>query len=313
LTFDDLVRRGFKPMEPVPRQVPFDSPDHLYQVKWDGVRMVAFVRGGFVRLQNRRLRDRTSQYPELSLLPSLLRVEEAILDGEVVVIRDQRPSFSGIIRRDSATDPRSVSLLQRRLPATYMVFDLLWFEGRDITAAPLTERISVLGGVLEVHEPVLLVDSFDSGLTLFEAVKARGWEGIVAKTRAGPYLPGRRSDHWVKIKVTRRGEFVIGGVSLSGARITSLKLGAYDEAGRLVYVGSAGSGLSWDMANSLKEELTPVNESPFINPVGLESGHWVQPERTVLVRFFEWTEDLKLRGPVIEGLGNRDLAECLLP
>ena len=138
---------SIKPMEPRPAEAPFDDPEYVYQIKWDGIRILAFLEKGRVRLQNRKGRDRTAQFPELQHLAELIRSEEALLDGEVVVMEGGKPSFPRVIQRDFCKNERSILPLSRKLPCTYCLFDLLFLDGKDLTGEPLVERQQLLSEV----------------------------------------------------------------------------------------------------------------------------------------------------------------------
>jgi ATP-dependent DNA ligase len=182
-------------------EAPFDSEQHLFEIKWDGIRCLAFVEGGRVRLQSRQLTDITSQFPELA---GLLRLPSGtVLDGELVVLREGTPSLRHIQRRALLQNRERIQCLCRRAPATYMVFDLLYLKGKPVMASPLSLRREALQTLLEqISLPGVLVPQgiLRSGCPMFDQVARLGLEGIMAKRLDGPYLPGKRSGHWLKIK-----------------------------------------------------------------------------------------------------------------
>lgn len=302
------------PGETLPRDHPLHSRDHAFQVKWDGVRMLAFVGGGVVRLQNRRLRDRTSVYPEFAGLARLF-AREAILDGEVVVLHEGRPSFPRVLQRELAGRTARVSRLAASMPAVFACFDLLYLDGEDLSPRPWWFRQELLFGRAVEDDLFHLTRSFEDGAALFEAVSERGLEGVVAKGRSSPYVPGRRSRHWLKIKVRRRVHCAVGGYTLSGCGVGALLVGLYPAAGGgLVYIGRVGSGLDEALRGSLARELPRLAREtpPFTNPPALR-GHdvrWVDPHLTVEVAFSEWTEDLKLRAPSLTGFSRVEPEAC---
>lgn len=310
-----LPWRQLRPMEPVAVPEPIDNPGFGYQVKWDGVRILAFYAGGPWHLQNRRLHDRTGQYPEAGqALREVLRERRAILDGEMVVILDGKPSFSRVMERDRGRKEDTIKALQRRLPATLVVFDLLFLDGRSLLSVAWDQRQALLAdlwpGPTSPH--VHLAENFTDGPRLFRAVEDRGLEGIVAKKRDGPYLPGRKSPLWLKIKCRRTQLVAVGGFTLTGGRVGALLLGAFRE-GEFLYLGRAGSGLKEMerelLARHLRQETRP--DSPFHNlrrrPA---SWYWVEPRLTVEVEFMEWTSDLKFRAPVIVGFAGASPTAC---
>jgi len=310
--FDEVV-----PMEPVSHPRPFSRPDYRFQLKFDGVRIVAFVGGGGVRLQNRRLRDRTGRYPELAGLVDDVAAEEAVLDGEMVVLKDGKPSFPAILERDLAGSDRRARLLAGESPALYAVFDLLSLDGRDLRDRPWSERQALLaralGSAVEGSPRVHLVESFDSGEALFDAVSEAGMEGLVAKRVDSPYVPGKRSKAWLKVKLRRYVDCVIGGFSRRGEEAASLLVGLYRD-GDLLYVGRVGSGIASHEALALGRALSreEVGEPPFANPPRRAGYAWVRPRHVALVEFAEWTEGLRLRAPSFKGLRDVPAESCTL-
>lgn len=280
--------------------------------------MLLFYSNGEVRLQNRKLKDRTLQYPEVTaeLAGSLRRPDsELILDGEMVVLENGKPSFSRILERDLATDTRRIAAMARSLPALYAAFDLLYLDGEELLARPWHERQELLAGIVAGESPHLhLTENFDDGEKLFSAGKSQGLEGIVAKERDSPYIPGDKTSYWLKIKNIRTLKAAVGGFTLNRGRLGALLLGAYQD-GRFLYIGRAGSGLKESELEELKRHLVPrtVEESPFDNLPRCPAGyHWVKPELTVAVDFLEWTPDLRLRAPVVRGFTHDSPADCVL-
>lgn len=310
-----MLNQKIQPMEPVPHKEPFDSPDHLFQVKWDGVRMLAFINHSTVRLQNRRLHERTLQYPEMQLLPRLLSAFNAILDGEMVVFHQGKPSFPLVIKRDFATRDKQIAGLMELVPVTYMLFDILYINGKNITALPLAERQSILAESITPCTQVLVTDNFTEGKALFTAVRDQGLEGIVAKAKDSPYLPGKKHSQWLKIKYRPRRLCVVGGYTKRGQVVNTLLLGAYDQ-GKLRYLGRVGSGLTqeeWQVITGFLENLRR-EKPPFANPPSTRKAiyYWVVPALTVLVEFTEWTEEIRLRQPAIVGFSTEHPEQCQL-
>jgi bifunctional non-homologous end joining protein LigD len=302
-------------MEPVRWPEPFDHPDWLFQPKWDGVRILAHIGGADLRLFNRRGKERAAQYPEIAAaLKTAFRGKSGLLDGEMTVFREGRPSFPGVMQRELAVREKTIAALARSLPATYLVFDLVYLDGHNLLGRGLEERQEVLRGCLEWAEPVLFTESFDRGTSLFAAVKERGWEGVVAKRRASSYHFGR-SPLWRKIKARRQQLCAVGGFTVTGRGLGTLLLGVWRERD-LVYVGRAQARLSEDerrlLAGFLSEMVQPhcpFAPAPRLGRVGVR---WVRPELSVLVEYTEWTEGLKLRHPVILGVSPEPASVCRL-
>jgi ATP-dependent DNA ligase len=180
---------------------PFDSEQHLFEIKWDGIRCLAFVEGGRVRLQSRQLVEITVQFPELASLSRL--PSGTILDGELVALQDGKPSFRHIQQRALLQNRQRIQDSCRCIPATYMVFDLLYLKGKPLMASSLSLRRDALQTLVEqIALPEMLVPRgiVRHGCQMFDRVASLGLEGIVAKRVDGPYLPGKRSRHWLKIK-----------------------------------------------------------------------------------------------------------------
>ena len=304
---------------------PFNSPDWLFEIKWDGYRAIAFLSNGAVRFVSRNQNDLTPQYPELRELPKLVRADSAILDGEIVALDAQgRSTFSLMQQRTGFRDRLRRVAPQPEIPILLYVFDLLYLDGYDLRRVELVKRKSVLASLLKSENDIVrFSDHFADGKALFEIARSKGLEGILAKRRAS-YYEERRSREWLKIKITRRLECVIGGYTDpegSRAYFGSVVLGLYDSQGRLIHVGQAGSGFDqrtlagvWDQLQNLK-----TKKSFFHGKVEtLRSVHWVKPRLVADIQFSEWTHSSeaggpKLRAPVFLGLReDKDPKECRL-
>jgi bifunctional non-homologous end joining protein LigD len=302
---------------------PFTDPEWLFEVKWDGYRALAFLRNGRARLVSRNQNDLTAQYPELHGLASFIGADSAILDGEIVALDEQgRPSFSQMQQRAGMTGGQRHAP-KAGIPVQYYAFDLLYVEGYDLMRVDLEARKNLLSEILIRGERVRYSEHFDDGLQLFEAARSQKLEGIVAKRRKSCYET-KRSREWLKVKITRRVECVIGGYTdPKGSRehFGSIVLGLYDDSGRLIHIGQAGSGFTEashrQMWKLLQERQT--NRSPFFGKVeALRRVHWVKPELVVEIKFTEWTHEtdaggVKMRAPVYEGLRfDKPAKECVL-
>jgi bifunctional non-homologous end joining protein LigD len=301
---------------------PFDDPDWLFEIKWDGYRAIAFIQNGGVRLVSRNQNDLTPRYPELRELGNFIKAKNAILDGEVVVLDDQgRSSFSlmqqrtGIRKHGRQATPRS------ELPVLYYAFDLLYLDGYDLRRVSLEERKRVLKDILLAGEIIRYSDDFaGQGVALFEAAKQKGLEGILAKHRGSTYEE-RRSREWLKIKITQTVDCVVGGYTdPEGTRqyFGSLVLGLYDKKKKLIHVGQAGTGFDQATLKEISQVLKPIETSknPFAGEVDAKNVHWVKPLRVAEVKFSEWTHEtgeggMKLRAPVFMGLrDDKNPEEC---
>ncbi len=308
-----------EPMLAIAADEPFDSAEFAFEPKWDGVRTIAFVDGGVVRLQTRNLLDCTAQYPEAQgVSEALTGAYQAILDGEIVAL-DERgvPSFQRLQPRMHSRDESAVRKLRKSTPVVYEVFDILWVDGKDVRTRPLRDRQKLLDEVLTPMGAIRRSEQFvGSGTALFAAAQEQGLEGIVAKRLDAPYVT-TRSAAWVKVKAFRTMECVVGGwTEGQGGRsgtLGALLLGVYKD-GRLSSIGHVGTGFD---DRTLKELLATLKErevqrSSFATEPRVNSpAHWCQPELVCEVRYAELTREGTLRHPSYRGLrADVDPHEC---
>ncbi|OLE10422.1 MAG: hypothetical protein AUG89_12250 [Acidobacteria bacterium 13_1_20CM_4_56_7] len=304
---------AIQPMLASIEENPFDNPNWLFEIKWDGYRVISFVENGNVRMVSRNQNDLGPRYPELRELPNLIQAKTAILDGEVVVLDEQgRPSFSLMQQRTGIRAHGRQAAPRADLPIIYYVFDLIYLDGYDLRRVALDERKRVLRQVLSSGELVRYSDHHaGQGVALFQAAKQKGLEGIVAK-KCNSCYEERRSRDWLKIKITQTVDCVVGGYTdPEGARqyFGSLALGLYNDKKQLVHVGNAGTGFDQATLRQISEVLKEleIRKSPFTGSVDARNVHWVKAERVAEVKFSEWTHEtseggLKLRAPVFLGL-----------
>lgn len=303
------------PMSPITYDHIFDSPAYIYQVKWDGVRMISYIDGGNVTLINKRLNYRTKQYPELSILPKLLKGNRAVIDGEIIALHNSKPSFPTVMRRDGISNTDNIQLLVKKIPVIYMVFDILFFEGEDLRNSAWEIRNNILFDKVKAAENIALVESFPEGTSLFKAVKSQQLEGVIAKQKESPYVSGKKHQYWLKIKYRRRLSCVIGGFTLRNHIINALLVGVYDNE-QLLYCGRVGTGLKAPEWITLTDELMKLatTKSPFseLRPADYKNAHFVEPLVTLEVDFAEWTLGMHLRAPSIIGFSLKNPEECIL-
>ncbi|GAA0344596.1 hypothetical protein GCM10010151_37910 [Actinoallomurus spadix] len=288
------------------RSLPPDQQEYGWELKWDGVRAVAYVQGGSVRLMSRNDKDITRSYPELAALARMLR-RPAILDGEIVALRGGRPSFATLQSRMHVQRPGA--RLVRAVPVQYYLFDLLHLGEESLLSRPYTERRDRLDE-LGVDRPPVRVPPWwrGEGETVSSVGLAQGLEGVVGKPLASPYLPGRRGP-WIKVKNVRHQEVVVAGwLPGAGRRVDtvgSLVLGVHDDG--LRYAGSVGTGFTEADLRDLAARLAPLarDEEPFDPPAPRDvarRARWVRPTLVGEVAFAEWTPDGVLRHPSWRGL-----------
>ncbi|MDN4074369.1 RNA ligase family protein [Fictibacillus terranigra] len=305
------------PMEPkMAARIPTTS-DWTAQIKWDGVHVLTYYDGREAHLFNRKRRERTLNYPELTNVPSYCSAHSVILDGEIISLADDgRPSFHKVMKRDGIRNPSRIPAIQSQVPITYMIFDVLFYNGEWVTDQPFKERQKLLSNIIIPNEHVQLVRSHDDGEALFDAIKQTGMEGIVMKQLDSRYYIGEKNEVWIKIKNTRDLIAAIGGFTLRDGIVNSILLGLYDRSGEFIYIGHTGTGklsvLEW---RELTKQLLPleIKQPPFINSVGRHSdAHWVKPHITAKIHFAEWTEGQKLRQPSIQAFVDVPPTECVL-
>jgi bifunctional non-homologous end joining protein LigD len=317
---NDPLLGKIAPMLAAAADEPFDSPEFTYEAKWDGVRTIAFVDGGEVRLQTRNLLDCTRQYPEgTQIAEALTGAYQAIVDGEIVALDEKGvPSFQRLQPRMHVSDDATVRKLRRSTPVIYQVFDLLYADGEDLTRKPLRERLRRLDEAITPMGAIRRSEGFvGTGVALFEAAKEQGIEGIIAKRLDSIYQPGARSPAWVKVKAMRTMDCVIGGWTAGqGGRASTLGallLGVYRD-GKLEPVGHVGTGFDErtlrDLLATLQRHESPT--SPFASvPRTNQPARWCMPELVCEVEYTEITRDGTLRHPTYRGLRpDVDPREC---
>jgi len=307
----------FKPMEPVSQSIVPEGAGYIHQVKWDGVRMIAHVGRESVKLHNRKLRERTEHYPEMSRLKDIVK-GEAILDGEMVTLKNGKPNFPLILERDllsaaGSSGAKRVKAAAAKVPVFYMIFDIVYHNGENLTTRPLRERQERLHEIVREDSVVQLVESFTDGAALFAVIKGEKMEGIVSKEIDARYFSGRKNPAWLKIKVRQRQLVMIGGYTIKHGQPNALLVGVYHQ-GKLLYAGRVATGMS----NRDWSQITPFLLStqratpPFTGASPSKEKYWVDPTLVALIEFQELTEDLRMRQPVIKGFTRDKPEDCVL-
>jgi len=304
------------PNQPTPRFIPpmlatlvgapFDDPDWLFEVKWDGFRVEAVVDHGSVRLWTRGEQDAARYFGPFLDAPSWLDARAGIVDGEVIAVDDHgEPDFALLQARIKGRGAPAAAT-----PFVYEVFDLLHLDRRSLLEEPLEERRRLLDGILRPDPRVRLSEHVEAdGIAFFEAARKRGLEGVMAKDRRSAYLPGARSDRWQKIKIRPEQELVVGGwVTGTGKAVElgAILVGVYEDGG-LRYAGKIGAGFT----NANRAELLAAlgrleaDESPFATPpprAAARDAHWLRPELVIRAEFAGWTGDGLVRQASYKGI-----------
>ena len=296
-----------KPMLAFLVEEPFDHPDWIFEIKWDGYRALAEVRAEGVQLYSRNFISFNEKFS--TIVKGLEGLEEGtVLDGEVVLLDKEGRSHFQLLQNFLHAHESAGAL-------KYCVFDILFYRGKDLRALPLIERKKILKKVLARAPKVIFYSDhvFEQGVTFFKAATKRQLEGIIAKDGQSPYL-STRSKYWLKIKTHLRQEVVIGGYTAprnSRKKFGALIVGVYQD-GILMYSGHVGGGFNQNSLKEIHELLKPliVPKSPFSMAIKTnEAATWVKPKLVCEVSFQEWTQDGLMRQPIFQGMRTDKLAK----
>jgi bifunctional non-homologous end joining protein LigD len=302
---------GMKPMLATLVDKPFDDPNWIYEVKWDGYRALGFcLKNGDVQLLSRNNKQFNEKfYPIFQILQSWKL--DMVVDGEILVINDKGISNFGELQNwRSEADGELV----------YYVFDLIWYEGKDLTELPLNTRQAVLAEVLPQNDDRIRLSQVwkANGIDFFNAATKMGLEGIIAKKADSLYTKNNRSKDWLKIKINKRQEVVVAGFTKNDntpKQFSSLLLGVY-ENGHLQYVGKVGTGFNDQMQKEMMAQFQPLiaNKSPFLEIPDVNKPSrfrpnppktkviWLKPELVCEIAFTEVTDDGVFRHPSFQGM-----------
>jgi len=271
---------------------PIDDPDYLFEIKWDGYRIVSYVNKGKVRMDSRSALNYTSKYPPVAEALQKLK-HDVVLDGEVVVFNEEgHPDFDALQTFNGHTTAIS-----------YCVFNILWLDGYNLMELQLTERKEILQKLLKGNKVIRFSESFDDGPALCKQILDLNLEGIVAKRKDSKYVEDERGNNWLKTPTRKRQEFVIGGWAESdkSRSFRSLLFGAYNK-NKFEWIGRSGGGYKEkDMPGILQQlKKLEIKESPFSNKVLDTKGaamHWVKPQLVANFEFAAWTKSGRIRKP----------------
>jgi bifunctional non-homologous end joining protein LigD len=328
----DPLPHNLEPMLATPATVPPEGDEWAFEIKWDGVRALAFIEGGSVRISSRRGEDASRRYPELTALAAALGGRSAVLDGEVVAFDERgRPSFQTLQRRMGLSRPETIHRRAQEIPVSYVAFDLVHLDGQALMREPYERRRELLASLeLDGDHWRAPAHRIGEGEAFLDAARAQGLEGIVCKRLGSPYRPGKRSADWLKIRARLRQELVVGGyMPGEGGRtasVGSLLVGYWDRnpdeatstgnPQRLVYAGGVGTGFTDEMLKRLRGLLEPLRLDKMMFELGEDPREkykararnrgagpvWVEPLLVCEVEFTEWTHEGTLRQPSFKGL-----------
>ena len=297
-----------RPIKPMMAKIgnPFDSDNHFFELKWDGLRALLFLQDGKLELQNRNLRDVTASYPEIQTVTKKIKAKRAIIDGEVVVLSKKgSPDFGKLQNRFGIEDPKRVETARRANPVTYVAFDLLHLNGKDIIKNQLEIRKNTLHDLIEEGPHLLYGDHIErNGLQYYSEALKLGFEGVIGKEKHSPYLIGVRSSFWTKSKGSHTLDAIVVGYTqgegMRKATFGSLVMAMYDDTGNLVHVGNVGGGFDDKSLLEIRPMLDKlVVKKPVIaGPVEAPSPiTWVKPSIVCEIIYANITTDKKLRFP----------------
>ena len=281
---------------------PFDSDEHIFELKLDGIRCIAYIEPKSVVLQNKRHKDVTDIYPELSDMKKCVK-KRVILDGELVVLIDGKPNFYALQKRSLMSDEFRIKLAAKNDPVQFVAYDILYLDGKDLTDKPLMERKEMLNkAVTEGHGLSVSRYIEKNGIDFFELAKQEKLEGIVAKKKDGLYHIGKRTHDWVKIKVMQDEDlFVCGYQPDENGNVKDLILGYYDDNDKLQCRGKVYLGVS-ESDRKITGEFAKKNtvKRPWFEKY--KNAVWLKPELIGTAHFMNETENGGMRQPVWKGL-----------
>ncbi|QGG47225.1 ATP-dependent DNA ligase [Heliorestis convoluta] len=288
------------PMEPQVATAPFDHPDYLFQIKWDGIRCLATITEEGMMLRSRNGKDMSKQFPEIVNSPFFSSGRsKTIVDGELVVLdRDGLPSFPLVLKRHRFQKASSIEEGRKVYPVLYMIFDLLQWQNQSFLEHPLEKRLAKLERELVPSNHIVFTKAEEAaGIAFFQSIQKLNLEGMVGKDRNSLYRPGKKARTWKKVKNFRQLScFVIGFTQSQEGQIASLALGLPLE-NTWQYIGKVGTGISQKEARLWYVRLHPQQMKESTTEVKKQGYHKVHQPYPIIVQYLEWTQDLRLRHP----------------
>jgi len=296
----------FEPMEPILTNAIMHGEEWIHEVKWDGIRGLAYKDGSNIRLYTKSGRERSGWYPEITGEILRLNCRQAVLDGELIVLDPSgKPSFQAIMSRERVKRKERLKLYMEKYPVRYMVFDILFKDGKDLRHLPLYERKEILQDALGSSDMVHAVSGYDDGEALFSLMKEKDMEGIVSKKTDSPYIGGKKHKMWFKTKTTKQLTAAVCGLKVKNGEVKSLMIAEYQD-GNLVPIGSVSSGLTDRDRIILLNALPQLVQEPSEQHRGAKTDDviLIKPVLNVIVSYIEREQNGSLRHPVLVGFMN---------
>lgn len=290
-------------------QVPFDSPDYIYELKLDGERCVAYLDKDSTTLLNKRDFILNPRFPELNEIHKSVK-DRCILDGEIAILVDGKPDFSEVKRRSVLSNKFKVEMALNKHPASFTAFDILYYKDKQVTDMLLMERKKLLSEVVKENERLSVSRYIEGkGIALYEAAAKQDLEGVVAKRKGSTYQMGKRTRDWIKFKNLKDDDYIVLGYIENGNNTISVILGQY-RGDTIAYKGNVLLGKSREDFKIIS--MIPKIENPFQTLQGSESAHWIVPELVCTVQFMELTSGGGLRQPLYKCLrDDKDPEDCI--
>ena len=301
--------KAIKPMLIKEMQEPFNDPNYIYELKMDGIRCISYLDSNGTDLRNKRNISLIPKFPELKNMSSQVK-ERCILDGELVVLKNNMPEFYEVQRRTIMTDSFKIQLAYNRLPASFVAYDILYYKDKDVTKLTLMERKRILSDIVKENN-IITVSRYieEYGIELFDMADIQKIEGVVAKRKDSKYYFDKRTKDWIKFKRMADEDFIICGI-IRKLPMSTLILGQYDED-KLVYKGSVSFGVRANMLKEYNYKTMPTSpfESKVKDKIDEENGiTWMEPKLVCTVEYMPNSKD-SLRQPVFKGFREDVLPE----
>lgn len=300
-------KRDIKAMLISEEKEAFDDENFIYELKLDGIRCLAYIDKNSVDLRNKRNDKVLFRYPELNDIYKQLNCENAILDGEIFILKDNKTDFYEMQRRSLMSDKFKIELSSKKLPVSFSAFDILYINNEQLTDLPLIKRKEILQNTIMENDRISITRHIEKeGIKLFELTTKNELEGIVAKKKDSKYYFGKRTKDWIKIKNFEDDDFVICGYIEKESNITSIVIAKYNELNELVYKGHVTLGISNQALNIIKSQKK-LNVPLFDTK---DNTIWIEPKLVCAIKYMQKTESGNMRQPVFKGLSEKLPHEC---